>query len=210
MQGNNRTNLSRSEQARIDALLHERDLARKRRDRANTSDDARHAAQWDMNEASRQLGEESAAIWVRQRYPGTGQHAPTMVYGGNVSRSGDFDQVWKCSVLEGGKRKVVWVVVEAKGGSSPLGNRKTSTGTRAQQGTSEYYEDILREMFKRGGESAQGGRRATRAAAKNGEQVRYVHVETPISYTATTGGGEKSSLSDVSIRDFDLSPVPAQ
>ena len=208
MQGSNRTNLSRSEQARIDALLHERDLARKRRDRANISDDARHAAQWDMNEASRQLGEESAAIWVRQRYPGTGQHTPTMVYGGNVSRTGDFDQVWKCSVLEGGKRKVVWVVVEAKGGSSPLGNRKTSTGTAPSRAPASTTRTSSARCS-----SAAASREAVeglRAAAKNGEQVRYVHVETPISYTATTGGGEKSSLSDVSIRDFDLSPVPAQ
>ena len=43
------------------------------------------------------------------------------------------------------------VVVEAKGGTSPLGSRRLPGGDRAQQGTIEYLRETVRIMLLRGG-----------------------------------------------------------
>jgi hypothetical protein len=55
-----------------------------------------------------------------------------------------FDQVWQRE--DGG-----FVVVEAKSSTgTPLGSRKLPNGVQVSQGTREYFDDILREMRKRG------------------------------------------------------------
>jgi len=199
--------LSTQESKDIDALLAKRDAARLKREKAATKvppdDTARHAAQYEMNEASRLIGERSAAIWTRRKYPGPPEPIP--MWGGEGSRPGDFDQIWQCTEIVAGKKQTVWIVVEAKGGASGLGSRRVqATGQRAQQGTQAYFDDILRNMFDMGGDA----RKAVVALRKGraaGEPVRYMHIEAPMSYV-NESGVVKSRLDDVQVREFDLTP----
>jgi hypothetical protein len=195
--------------AEVDKLLAQRDAARKRRDDAAAKippdTEVRNRAQYDMNEASRLIGERSAAVWARRKYPGP--PAPEPVYGGAGSRPGDFDQVWKCTEVVGGKPRTVWVVVEAKGGSSSLGSKRTAEGLRAEQGTRLYFDDTLNLMVKMGGDARAAATRVI-DGRRAGDQVRYMHIEAPMSYK-NEGGVVKSQLDDVRIREFDLTAPAA-
>src|SRR5262249_28134069 len=118
--------LSRAQKDRIKALLEERDKARRARDAALGRDDEAAAAGHarDVNEASRKLGEEHARAYMKENYPDFEIYSPTDA--SKPSRSGGFDQVWvKYGRSRSGKKVVVKVIViEAKGGTSPLGTRK--------------------------------------------------------------------------------------
>ena len=208
MQGPGRAELSYSDQRKIDDLLEARDVARGERNAAASGNPpdtaARNQAQYRMNEASRQLGEHAASLWVGRRYPGPPR--PALLYPtGGGSRSGDFDQVWRCTITEGGQQRTVYIVVEAKGGSSPLGSRRTREGPRAQQGTRLYFDDILHSMFDMGGEARRAVTDLRKARAADSASVRYMHVEAPMTYVSTPTGGQASRIGDVSIREFEVS-----
>jgi len=148
-----------------------------------------------VQEASRQLGEMHAEAFVQQRYPGSKRIYPP----GEGSRSGDFDQVWEQRIpgKTEGEWIFVYIVVEAKGGSSALGSRRVAGGLRAQQGTREYYNKIVELMAGSGGAGADA---ATRLAAARAENIHYIHVKVPIESGAT------SAATTVQVREFDLGP----
>jgi hypothetical protein len=139
-------NIGKKDKQRIKDLLAERDRARKARDKARDAGDEAKAAKIgaEVNEASRQLGEAHAEAYMREHYPGFELGYPEP---GKPSRSGDFDQVW---VKFGDKAKTVVlevIVIEAKGGSSPLGTRNVK-GVIAQQGSGLYFKGIVDSMRK--------------------------------------------------------------
>ncbi len=202
MRGQNATQPTTAERQRIDDLLSERDAARASRDAAPDRD-TRNLQQYSMNEASRELGEHAAGMWVRRTYPGP--PAPTMLYptaGG--SRPGDFDQIWSCRDSDG---RLVVIVVEAKGGRSPLGSRMVGTttgGLRAQQGTRLYFDEILRLMGGMGGEAERAAAAIRTARAADPSSVRYVHVKAPIEYQTPPGAaGQVAVMGDVTAQRFD-------
>ncbi len=94
-----------------------------------------------FNDQSRIIGEHAGTTFVGSQYP-----EAELLYGGpeSSSRSGDFDQVWKVKAEDGSP---MYIVVEAKGGTSPLGDRVVN-GERAQQGSSEYFKSILEAVWK--------------------------------------------------------------
>jgi hypothetical protein len=125
-------------------------------------------ARYGINEQSRALGEQSADKFIKTEYPGA-----KPVYGGAGSRPGDFDLVYKVTGPDG---KEIFLVVEAKGGSSTLGTRLVEGGTmRAEQGTSKYFDSIADNMRKQG--QAVG---ADLQVAKAEGRVKYLKVQAPI------------------------------
>jgi hypothetical protein len=136
-------------------ILGERDQYRKERDHLQSLKDANPAnfteaqqkqlsrAIYEVNERSRQIGEIGAESYMQQKYPGAER-----VYGGSESpsRSGDFDQVWRIPG-KGKNGRDLYIVIEAKGGGSPLGARRVNQGQdTASQGTREYFDEIARSM----------------------------------------------------------------
>jgi len=79
-----------------------------------------------------------------------------------------------------------FIVVEAKGGNSPLGTRLVNT-TVETQGTPEYFEATAESMRARGGDAGRVGSDLLRAfrvgKTSDGKpaEVVYVVVRTPIS-----------------------------
>jgi hypothetical protein len=133
-----------------------------------------------VNEQSRQLGE-NAAEGIMKGKAGAKKIYPI---GESVSKSGDFDQVWKV----GGE----FELVEAKGGSSGLGSRSVAEGVRAEQGTIEYAKSIAQNMAKNGAtkEIRQLGKDLLAAIAEG--KVKYTLVRAPI--------GEDVKISEFIIR----------
>lgn len=206
--GPNKISVGAADQAKINSLQAERDAARNLRDAAKAKippDMA--AANLQLNKmivASRRMGEHAASMWVRRTYPGPPE--PQLIYPrlGAPSRSGDFDQIWKAT--KNGKK--VWLVVEAKGGSSDLQGRTLKTGpsagTRAEQGNPLYFDDIIWSMQKSGG-SVQSAADSLEAAMVAKREIRYVVVSAPIDSTVAPGGtGLSSALNEIKIRDFDM------
>jgi len=67
------------------------------------------------------------------------------------------------------------VIVEAKGGGSPLGTRKGADGvTPTSQGTPQYIDAVVQDLYKKGGAFAQQARDIEAAQKKT--NVRYVEV----------------------------------
>ncbi|MEV5967204.1 DUF4157 domain-containing protein [Kribbella sp. NPDC051952] len=209
LEGPNKVKLDPADEATTKSLLAKRDAARNARDTAEAKippdKPAAKAALYDMIQASRELGEHAASVYVRRTYPGP--PAPVKIYPkpGAPSRSGDFDQVWKATGKDG---KEVWLVNEAKGGSSDLSSRRVDeggTGPRAEQGSTLYYDDILRNMRKSGGELRDAADLLEKAA-KDGKTIRYLHASAPIESTAASAGGTlTSSLPEISVKEFDVS-----
>ncbi|ELA8378887.1 hypothetical protein Q2Y20_000128 [Vibrio parahaemolyticus] len=72
------------------------------------------------------------------------------------------------------------IIVEAKGGCSPLGSRKI--GNMAyQQGTTEYAAAIIGEMSKNErGTTEWEAATEIKLALKRGRPIRYIHTQTTI------------------------------
>ena len=92
------------------------------------------------------------------------------------------------------------IIVEAKGGSSPLGKMKIGD-EYYQQGTTEYAEAITEQMAGSDKESDYLAAEAINNAVFEGKKVQYLHVKTPI--TRTSG---KSVVEAVEISEFDIDP----
>ncbi|MBD2248036.1 DUF4157 domain-containing protein [Nostoc sp. FACHB-888] len=147
----------------------------------------------EINEQSRKLGEKAGEDYVTSKYPDA-----ELLYGGPTasSKSGDFDQVWRVPKA-GQDGKDLWIVVEAKGGSSTLGTRQVEGGT-AQQGSKAYFDEIVRIMSGNKG-SKTVGRELGGAARDSIGNVKYLEVRAPI--TSNT----PAQLQDIKIREFDIS-----
>jgi hypothetical protein len=92
-------------------------------------------AQQKMINASEKLGETGADAAIQKSYPGA-QRLKSDTPGG---KSGEFDIVYK-------HNDEIIIIVEAKGGGATRGTRMTQEGLRAEQGTPEYRDDIVRHM----------------------------------------------------------------
>lgn len=189
--------IGKQDKQRIKDLLAERDRARKARDAARDGGDEARAAKIgaDVNEASRQIGEAHAEAYMRENHPGFELGYPEP---GKPSRSGDFDQVW---IKYGDKARTVVVeviVIEAKGGSSPLGARRVD-GLLAQQGSGLYFKGIVDSMRK-GTPSMQKAAKLIDSLPK--DKVQYKVVRAPIEMTE--GAKPVSVVVKVEVGDFDL------
>ena len=193
--------IGKKDQEHIDGLLKERDKARKARDTARDAGDEVTAGQQGakVNEASRQLGEAHAEAYMRENFPDFERTYPTDP--DKPSRSGDFDQVWvKYAKGKGGTQVAVEVIIiEAKGGTSPLGARKTEGGVIAQQGTGAYYDSIAAVMGKGTPEMQ---RVADILSTIDPNKVSYKVVRTPIEMIS--GAKPKSVVVKVEVGDFDM------
>ncbi|UFP92752.1 hypothetical protein [Gloeobacter morelensis] len=195
--------------AQYEQLLTERDAWREQRDRAITEhrqaaiegndalaerklEEAAKAG-YQLNERSRRLAEKAAEEYMHKSYGEKATLAyPERVDGSEFSKSqsGDFDQVWK---VKGDDGNETYVVIEAKGGSSRLGARKTPSGI-AQQGSPEYFEAIAENMSVKGETIGS----ELLSAHKNGN-VQYLKVQLPIKEQ-----GGASQINSAKIREFSL------
>jgi hypothetical protein len=192
--------LSKAEKKRMQELLDARDKARRARDAAlgRGDEEAAAAKARDVNEASRQLGEAHADAYMEEHFPEFEK-----LYPGDAakpSRAGDFDQVWiKYGKSKSGKKVVVQVIViEAKGGTSPLGTRKAG-GLVVQQGTGAYFESIVASMEKGTPEMAKV---AAIIRDLKPADIEYKLVRTPIAMTP--GAKPRSQVLAIEIADFNL------
>ncbi len=190
--------LDQATRTRRDQLLAARDAARAEREAAHArippDEVAAAAAQYRVIQASRQIGELHGAAVVRARYPdATIDRIYPLVDG---SRPGDFDLIFE--LRRPGAQPNEWVielvVIEAKGGSSPLGSRMAGQ-VRAEQGTLAYYNSIV-DVMLRGNDDMR--RAAQRLVATPPDRVHYLHVKVPIDSGAT------SAAPVVSVREFDI------
>ena len=190
--------------AKFDDLLQQRENARLRRAQLESemqSSPALSSARREINEASRQLGEEAADAFVRSEFPNARRVYPRS---GAPSRAGDFDLVYEVRNADGSN---TFLVVEAKGGSSSLGYRQVGT-RRVQQGTAEYFDDIASVMRTRSTEvlDSESGRTVSDlandiiSARQSGADVRYLEVRMPIS----TSDEGLATLDSIQINRFDI------
>jgi hypothetical protein len=194
--------LSKADRERAQGLLDARDKARRARDKANAegkTDKANEHA-YAVNEATRQLGEEHARAYMSTNYPEYQRIYPKDPT--KPSRAGDFDQVWvRYGKTPAGKRVAVDVIiVEAKGGTSPLGARKEG-GLIVQQGTEAYMQSIIKSMQKG---TPQMQRVANLISNLDPSQIQYRLVRTPV--TMTPGAKPRSQILAVEVANFDLTP----
>jgi hypothetical protein len=196
--------LEPAQASRRDELLKQRDAARQRRrdleKKVPPDETALAAAHYGVVEASRQLGELHAEAWVRTSKYAKGAEKIERIYGGEASRSGDFDQVW--AIWRKGAQDewvVQLVVIEAKGGSSGLGARRALQGGAvilAEQGSRAYFDSIVQNMVTKGTPKMQDT--AKKIAAAPADKVHYVLVKVPIE------GETTSTVSTVVVREFDI------
>lgn len=153
-----------------------------------------HRLRNEINKHSAQLGDYAAESYVQSKFSDAEQ--VTRLYGGadQPNRAGDFDQVW-CVTLKTGE--VHLVIIEAKGGSSPLGSRMTRAG-RAQQGTPEYMNEIIEIM--RGNRNNTAVMDAVDSALRD-RTLTYMEVRAPV--RSGTGGDESVGIE---ASDFILRP----
>jgi hypothetical protein len=185
----------------FDDVFAKREAARARRDvleakaKNGTITDAEKTElsgkRYEVNESSRQLGEKAGDAFIARDFPGAEKLYPPA---GAGSRSGDFDAVWKAKDPATGQD--VFIVVEAKGGSAGLGSRDIGGGIRADQGSAEYFDSIVREMKKSGASVADD-----LEMARLSDSVRYFETRAEI---GTKAGSDV--LKDIKVGEFDLKP----
>jgi osmotically-inducible protein OsmY len=190
-------------------LLKDRDQYRQERDRLQSLKDTNPAnfteaqqkqlsrAIYEVNERSRQIGEIGAQSYMQQKHPGAER-----VYGGSESpsRSGDFDQVWRIPG-KGQNGGDLYVVIEAKGGGSPLGTRRVNKGRQtASQGTREYFDEIARSMSadKKSKKAQEVGDDLADARARG--DIQYLEVRTRID----NDNQGNSVIGNVTAKEFDI------
>jgi hypothetical protein len=142
------------------------------------------------------IGEIGARAYVQSEFD-----EAQLIYGGDGSRRGDFDLVYRLTLSDGNVR---FLVVEAKGGNSPLGT-KLVDGKVVIQGTAPYFESTATSMTRKGGQAQRVGADLLRAyhtgTTPDGKtaDVFYLVVRTPISSQGTT-----ARPGTVSAKQFEL------
>ncbi len=179
----------RGAQARLDTL----------RDSGASADEV-EGARTVVKNASRDLGEAGAELYVAVRY--AGPPPPQLVYPppGAGSRSGDFDRVFRVADRHGHTR----IVVEAKGNTAELGDRKVdAAGVRdagkADQGTSSYLVKVASVMS----ESRDPAMKRTGKeilSAINSKQIDYIQVRTTSEPGVPIEGREFDLASETGVR----------
>ncbi|MDW3082188.1 type IV secretion protein Rhs, partial [Vibrio sp. 1403] len=124
---------------------------------ARTGEEGYNAQIGNINQQSAKIGELAADDFVRSKRPNAKLLYPKDI-GTSISKPGDFDMVYEVEEPPPGEI----IIVEAKGGSSPLGSRKI--GNMAyQQGTTEKITA-----------------RKIQHAASFGIPIRYIHTQANI------------------------------
>jgi hypothetical protein len=180
------------------AAMRERDRLEKLAEKRTLSPkeaDALSAARADINAASRQLGEKAGETFVQGHFKDAERIYPPPGLKNPPSRPYEFDQVYKAKDPDTGKE--VFVVVEAKGGGSPLGTREAG-GVKVEQGTPEYFDATADSMKKSGDPNARAAAQALEDARRSGD-VRYFEARAPIG----TRKGE-DILKDFEVNEFDM------
>ncbi|WP_217877238.1 RHS repeat-associated core domain-containing protein [Pseudoalteromonas shioyasakiensis] len=146
-----------------------------------------------VNEQSAKIGEKAADMAVKANYPGYERIHPDSL-DDSTSVSGNFDMVYQNA--EGDV-----IIVEAKGGKSPLGKKQIGDQDY-QQGTAKYAQAITENMDKNSTANGNTDRTAASAiieAEEDGNDIKYLHIETPITKT-----NDNSTVSEVKISEFDI------
>jgi hypothetical protein len=98
-----------------------------------------------------------------------------------------------------------FVVVEAKGGSSPLGTRwakgRAGKSIRAEQGSRPYFNSVMEEMGGEGKSQQSVNIADDLSTALDDNNVEYWHVKAPLDK-------DPSQLKSIEVREFDLSKSP--
>ncbi|WP_348983609.1 RHS repeat-associated core domain-containing protein [Pseudoalteromonas sp. 2CM37A] len=170
-----------------------RDKAMKNRDEFARQTDGYNNQIPKVNEQSAKIGEKAADMAVKANYPDYKRIHPDSL-DHSTSVSGNFDMVYQNSDGD-------VIIVEAKGGKSPLGKKQIGDQDY-QQGTKKYAQAITENMKKNGKVNGKTDREAASAimeAMDDGNEVKYLHIETPIINTSTG-----STISEVNISEFDI------
>jgi LysM repeat protein len=187
--------LTSEQQTELNATLVARQKAVTARDAA-TDPATRNAEGYKVTVQSNLIGDIGARAYVQSEFPNA-----KPIYGGDVSRPGDFDRVYRQTLPDG---KLRFIVVEAKGGNSPLGT-KIVNGQVETQGTPAYFESTATSMSHMEGNAQSVGEELLsvfgRGRTLDGEraEVVYLVVRTPISTQGST-----SHAGPVSAKQFDL------
>ena len=169
----------------------------KQRDTANNPETEKAAAQRVIS-YSNLIGEYGARGYVQAEFKGA-----EPIYGGPGagSQRGDFDQVYRQTLSDG---RIRYIVVEAKGGTSPLGTKVVGPNVETQ-GTADYFESTAESMKGMGGNAGTVGKellsvyRKGQTLEKKPAEIVYLQVRTP---TGTSGGS--SAMPVVSVKQFDI------
>ncbi|WP_180820105.1 RHS repeat-associated core domain-containing protein, partial [Vibrio parahaemolyticus] len=151
---------------KVDECLAERQKAMD----ARSGEEGHNAQIAKINQQSAKIGELVADDFVRNKRPNAKLiHPKDLATSG--SKPGDFDMVY----LSDDPKEII--IVEAKGGSSPLGSRKI--GNEAyQQGTTEYATEITRLMQENAlGTTERRAGNQIKRAIYDGIPIRYLHVQ---------------------------------
>ncbi|MCG0022252.1 type IV secretion protein Rhs, partial [Vibrio parahaemolyticus] len=181
--------LTERNKAKIDECLKERQKAMD----ARTGEEGYNAQIGNINQQSAKIGELAADDFVRSKRPNAKLLHPKDI-GTSISKPGDFDMVYEVEEPPPGEI----IIVEAKGGSSPLGSRKI--GNEAyQQGTSKYAEEITKLMSENEDETTEKiAAKKIRDASSFGIPIRYIHTKASIPET-----GDASDIK-VGIAEFKI------
>jgi hypothetical protein len=165
------------------------------------ADAAKLKEAWDgLTTQSRLLGEKAADYYASYEYIDEHGSRQTLervfpLEEDHPSRSGEFDQIWK---VEGTDK---YVIIEAKGGSSPLGTRDVDIRgdiQKAQQGTREYFDDIVKVMENTDNPYIVDLANQLQAAMDNGS-VDYLVVRQEINTK-----GEEHTLGNIIVSRFTI------
>lgn len=158
-----------------------------------------------VREQSRMIGEEAGKSYMASRFP---DGVAELIYpkdGVSTSRSGDFDQVWQVKD-QNGNTKII--VIEAKGGTSSLGRRRSDKGPGSEyveQGSKEYFQTITNEMIRSKNSDARSAGNKIADASDIGD-IEYLEVRAPIESKAvslTDGSREfTNTVLDIKITPF--------
>ncbi|EGQ8015538.1 RHS domain-containing protein [Vibrio sp. B511a] len=177
--------LSEECKQKVDECLAERQKAMD----ARSGEEGHNAQIAKINQQSAKIGELVADDFVRNIRPNAKLiHPKDLATSG--SKPGDFDMVY----LSDDPEEII--IVEAKGGSSPLGSRKI--GNMAyQQGTTEYTAAIIGEMSKQEqGTTEKIAANHIKSAIKDDIPIRYIHTQAEIS--------SDGKVSKIKAKEFDI------
>ncbi|HCH5750030.1 TPA: type IV secretion protein Rhs, partial [Vibrio parahaemolyticus] len=179
--------LTERNKAKIDECLKERQKAVD----ARTGEEGYNAQIGNINQQSAKIGELAADDFVRSKRPNAKLLHPKDI-GTSISKPGDFDMVYLVEKPDPGEI----IIVEAKGGSSPLGSRKI--GNMAyQQGTTEYATAITDLMAQKDKDTTEWkAARSINKALRKKIPVRYIHTTAAIS--------DAGEVSSVNVKEFNV------
>ncbi|OEA15466.1 hypothetical protein BBM55_15825 [Vibrio parahaemolyticus] len=179
--------LTERNKAKIDECLKERQEAME----ARTDEEGYNAQIAKINQQSAKIGELAADDFVRSKRPNAKLLHPKDI-GTAISKPGDFDMVYEVEEPPPGEI----IIVEAKGGSSPLGSRKL--GNMAyQQGTTEYATAITDLMAQKDKDTTEWkAARSINKALRKKIPVRYIHTTAAIS--------DAGEVSSVNVKEFNV------